>query len=422
MNTNLIALMVSVVAQTSSAPSASSGTSMVYRAHLQCPGGEIPFILELKDTVGGLRAWVVNGSERIEFTKATWKDRRMILEIDYYDATIQAISEVGTAADPDRLPDRLRGKWRKASGKDKWSELEFFAGPYRGFRFVPLQNEELKEMSFPPIAGRWAVRFSKSEEPAVGVFKMAEQGQIEGTFLTTTGDYRFLAGSYEYGQLRLSCFDGAHAFLFDAKMAADGTLRGNFWSRDAWHETWTAERDDAAALPDPFTITQWTGGKPLDQLRFPDLDGKLRSLDDPDFKGKARIIEVFGTWCPNCNDAAKLLVAMDQKYRAKGLRIVGLAFELTGDAARDTVQARKFIKANGIEYPVLLAGTNEKSAASAALPILDRLRGYPTTILLREDGTVSSVHTGFSGPATGADYDKLRSEFEKKIEELLAAN
>jgi len=251
------------------------------------------------------------------------------------------------------------------------------------------------------------------------VFKKLADGMIEGTFLTTTGDYGYLSGTYEAGRLRLSCFDGAHAFLFDATMQADGTLKGDFWSRDTWHETWTATRDEKAPLPDSYSKTHWTGGVALDALRFPDLDGQIHSLDDPAFRGRARIIEVFGSWCPNCNDASRFLAELDRRYHDRGLRIVGLAFELTGDFSRDAAQVRKFAKVNGVEYPILIAGTSDKAVASSALPVLDRLRGYPTTILLRGDGTVRAVHTGFSGPATGADHDELRREFEEMVVDLL---
>ncbi len=393
-----------------------------YRAVLKTPGGELPFLLTIAAQNGDFVAAISNGSDQTPVSRAVADGAELTLELDPYDSTIEALGDEGSDWAHGRYSTRMRGTWKKRIGKDQWAQLEFFAEPYKGFRFKPLSKPAGAESSYPPIVGRWSVRFSKSDDPAVGIFKELPDGQIEGTFLTTTGDYGFLGGSYEHGKLRLSNFDGAHAFLFEAQMQTDGTLKGDFWSRAASHETWTAKRDDNASLPDGFSLSNWTGGKPLADMKFPNLAGQLRSLDDPAFQGKARVLEIFGSWCPNCNDAAKYLADLDRRYRAKGLSIVGLAFELTGDLARDTAQVQKFIERNDVEYPVLIAGVSEKTAAAAAFPLLDRIRAYPTTILLHADGTVRAVHTGFSGPATGPEYDKLKRKFEDLIAELLAAS
>jgi thiol-disulfide isomerase/thioredoxin len=37
---------------------------------------------------------------------------------------------------------------------------------------------------------------------------------------------------------------------------------------------------------------------------------------DPRFKGKVVLVDVFGTWCPTCHDAAPALVQLYRKYRA----------------------------------------------------------------------------------------------------------
>jgi hypothetical protein len=288
-------------------------------------------------------------------------------------------------------------------------------------RFVRSENHYPPSgQTLTPLARRWSVRFARSEDPAVGVFETKPDGGVAGTFLTTTGDYRFLAGDFDGRRLRLSCFDGAHAFLFDARLQEDGTLAGDFWSRDAWHETWTARPDPTAALPDTFTLTKWTGNGRVTDLAFPDLTGRSRSLSEPELSGPARLIVVFGSWCPNCHDESEYLVELDRRYGPRGLRIVGLAFEYSGDFEEDARQVRTYVTRHGINYPVLIAGVSDKEKALAALPMLDRLRAFPTTIFADASGTIRTVHTGFSGPATGEEHRKLRAEFERVIEELLA--
>ena len=98
---------------------------------------------------------------------------------------------------------------------------------------------------------------------------------------------------------------------------------------------------------------------------------------------------------------------------------MGLAFEHTGEFDRDVEMVKRYIKRHNTQYPVLLAGLSDKSTATKQFPLIDKVRSYPTTIFVRADGTVRAVYTGFSGPATGEAYKKLRARYEELVEELL---
>ncbi len=102
---------------------------------------------------------------------------------------------------------------------------------------------ELKTNSF---NGKWEVKFSPNDSsemyPAIGIF---ENGS--GTFITETGDYRYLEGSSDEDEMKLSCFDGAHAFLFAAKLNRD-TISGMFYSGKHWQEPWVATRNEKYEL------------------------------------------------------------------------------------------------------------------------------------------------------------------------------
>ena len=414
MITQLMIAVFILPAQTSPAHATESQPQQgLWRAWLDSPGGELPFGLELGLEGERWHGSVVNGEEHLQIPQVSVSGRAIVLGFDHYDSRIEAkLDHTGT---------RMDGTWTMRRPGDKKTEMHFHARFGTDYRFKPHNSFE-KEARIPPVvSGRWAVRFSKSDEPAIAIFESDQDTQtVRGTFMTTTGDYRYLAGAVIDSRLKLSCFDGAHAFLFHASVLSDSIFGGNFWSRDSWHETWTARRDPQAKLPDAFTQTICNDKIDLAALRFPDLDGKLRSLADPQFAGKARIIEVFGTWCPNCNDAVKYLVELHKKYKDRGLSIVGLAFEHTGKFERDARQVRKFAKRYAVEYPLLLAGLSDKKTASKAFPLLDRVRSFPTTIFLHADGRVRAVHTGYTGPATGPAYDHLRAKFESLIEELLA--
>jgi thiol-disulfide isomerase/thioredoxin len=267
------------------------------------------------------------------------------------------------------------------------------------------------------MVGRWRVDFEGDEQDAVALFA-SHAMSLRGTFLTGTGDYRYLAGFEANDELTLSCFDGAHAFLFKAQLQPDGSLRGDFWSGNWHHETWTAVRDDAAELADPFAQVRWNGTKRLEDLAFPDLLAKTRKLKA--FAGPATLLVVFGSWCPNCNDEAALLKELDATYRERGLRILLLAFELTGDFRRDAEQVRIFQERHGLaELPAFLCGTADKAEATKALGLVDRVRAFPTTIFVGADGLPKAIHSGFAGPATGEEHQKLRRDFAARIEALL---
>jgi thiol-disulfide isomerase/thioredoxin len=376
---------------------------------LDCPGGDLPFGLQLEAVDGGLFANILNGPEIQRVERVEVDGEHIVLHLDPYDATLQAqISADGA---------RLDGQWVRDRGEASPTTLEFHAtfGARPRFQLV-----EMKRVVDFELDGRWKVQFSESAEHAVGIFRTKDV-LAQGTFLTTLGDYRFNAGVFDGQVLELSCFDGAHAFLFEAHAQHDGSLKGKFWSRDVWVEDWTAVRDAEVALPDPFGLTRWTGAVPLSELAFPDLEGAPRRLDDPAFAGQARLIVVFGSWCPNCNDETQYLVELHDRYADRGLSILGLAFEFGDDLARQTRTLQRYKAHHGARYPVLIAGTADKAQASAAFPLLDRVRAFPTTIFMDADGAVAAIYTGFSGPATGAEHQRLRDAFEARIERLLRA-
>jgi len=390
-----------------------------WRAELASPGGALPFHFELRrlggEDVERLAITIINGPERIEVPESTFDGCTVEMLMPHYDSKIVAdLSNDGR---------RLEGEWTKRTSDHVFARMRFRADFDAGDpdpRFTPVETPgDLPEYTPELFPRTWRVDFESSEDAAVGKFELQEDGRLLGTFLTTTGDYRYLEGSFEHGRLRLSCFDGAHAFLFDASMLTDGTLEGDFWSRDSWHETWTAEADEDAALPDAMGQTLWTGDAALSELRFPDLEGRLRSLDDPEFRGRARIIEVFGTWCPNCNDHAKLMGELDERYGDRGLSILGLAFEVSGNLERNIRQVERFRALHEVSYPVLIAGRSDKAEATRTLRVLDRVRSYPTTIFLDSENSVRAIHTGFSGPATGDAHQRLREQFFEVVEALL---
>jgi thiol-disulfide isomerase/thioredoxin len=175
----------------------------------------------------------------------------------------------------------------------------------------------------------------------------------------------------------------------------------------------------AAHLKTPTEITSADTSTPF-RFAFPDLEGRMVTEHDPRFSGKVVLVDIFGTWCPTCHDAAPQLVRLYRKYHDRGLEIVGLAYEVTGDTAIDARQLRRYRRKFGIRFPLLLAGINDTEAAGGTLPQLHGFTSFPTTVFLGRDGRVRRVHAGFYGPATGAQHERLIREFEREVERLLS--
>lgn len=273
------------------------------------------------------------------------------------------------------------------------------------------------------VNGKWECTFSPGtadSSKAIGIFKRNMQGVVTGTFLTETGDYRYLEGE-EYGNelIEVSCFDGSHAFLFKARWQDDGTLKGQAFYGKYGYETWEGKPNKKFELRDPEKLT-WVTDSNNVNFTFTDLNGKPVSLSDPQFKGKVVIVQIMGSWCPNCMDETKWLAGVYKKYQPKGLEVVALAYERSSDTSVANANIRRLKMKYGADYTFLNTGKSGRDAASASLPFLNGIMSFPTTIYIDRNGKVRKVYTGFNGPATGVQYEKDTAEALRFIQQLLA--
>ena len=206
--------------------------------------------------------------------------------------------------------------------------------------------------------------------------------------------------------------------------ASDGTLAINMTDLHGSSQL-TATRPDVArakGLPPPTDPDHHTTVKDASEpfkFSFPDLNGKIVSNTDARFQGKVVLVNITGSWCPNCHDEAPFLAELYRKYRSQGLEVVALSFE-EGDQLTNPTRLRAFMKEYGIDYTVLLSGTPDDRDAKLTQPV--NLNSWPTTFFLGRDGRVRFVHAGFPGPASGELYRQAAHEFEAQVENLLAEN
>jgi alkyl hydroperoxide reductase subunit AhpC len=120
-------------------------------------------------------------------------------------------------------------------------------------------------------------------------------------------------------------------------------------------------------------------------------------------------------------DETAYLVPFYEKFKNRGVEIVGLAYERSKDFERSRKNLLNLKNRFGIKYDLLVTGYTDNTAEVVkSMPMLNKFMGFPTTIILDKKGNVRKIHTGFSGPGTGQHYVELTTEFEKFIGDLLA--
>ncbi len=332
--------------------------------------------------------------------------------------------------------DFISGIWINYGSRKKyklnWTAVQ---APVEKIRTLGLPNpvgnptNNFKGNSMGLFNGKWEVEFNPEEKSAsykaIGLFKSGDcMDRVFGTFLTESGDYRFLSGSTGVAGLdtvmTLSCFDGAHAFVFKTIFKKDQTISGDFYAGPFGHEKWIGRRNPAFELRNEDSLTFLKPG--FDHLDFtcPGIEGHPVSLSDEKYKGKVVIIQIMGSWCPNCMDETRFLSGFYKENSARGLEIIGLAYERTNDLDKAIVNVQRLKKRFDAGYDFLIAATSsDKTQVAKTLPGLTEIQGFPTTIYLDKKGKVRKISTGFNGPATGSYYDAYVRETNSFVNKLL---
>ena len=361
-------------------------------------GVDVPFQFEVAAEGTALKGSFFNGERRITSRAGTVDGDTLVLPFDQYASKLHV-----------SLRDsQLTGEYQRARG-----------GPLP-VRAVRVRQTVAATVKAPSIDGTWIVQAKSSKGETAWRFIAKQKGaQVSATILRVDGDTGTLTGSYRDGRFVLSHFSGARPLLLEVTPAADGTivLKQNGKTELA------AARENApaaATIGAPTDPAYHTSVKnPAEPLRFsfPDLQGKVVSNTDARFAGKVVLLNISGSWCPNCHDEAPFLASLYKKYRGKGFEIVTLSFEEADQLANPT-RLRAFIETYGLEYTVLLPGVPDE--LEQKVPQAVNLNAFPTTFLLGRDGRVRAVHAGFPSPGSGDFYTKAERDITREVERLIA--
>jgi len=377
------------------------------RQMLDIKDGTLPFVFEVQKSADGKNVIdIINGDEKIRVDnvqfghdRSTGRDT-LVIDFPLYDSYIKA-----------NIDEKLiNGVWVVKTRNNY--EIPFSARFGQNHRFTQIDEKPNANLS-----GKWEVTFGLEEDepyPAIGEF--LQKGNIlTGTFVTETGDYRYLEGTVQGDKFYLSTFDGAHAFLFSGKILKDNSLIGSFRSGSHYRTTWKAVKNSDAVLTSPDSLTYLLPGYDAVEFSFPNTEGKMVSLNDPTYEGKAKIIQIFGTWCPNCRDETEFLKDYLSNNNTDDLEIIALAFEKYRDPKKSIATISKYKNHFKLPYEMLSAGYYNKAEAQKSLPMLNAIISYPTMIFLDKKNQVRKIHTGFSGPAT-SQFEDFKKDFKKTVE------
>jgi peroxiredoxin len=165
----------------------------------------------------------------------------------------------------------------------------------------------------------------------------------------------------------------------------------------------------AAFTPLPERIADWmSGGAVSAQGCSPDapkanLDFTLKDMHGKDLKlsslkGQVVLLNFWATWCGPCRLEIPWFVELQEKYRDKGFRVIGVSVDDPPEAMPP------FAKQFKINYP-LLVGQDREDVQNAFGPIF----AVPITVIIGRDGKVCVKHIG---PVT-------KEQFESEIKSLL---
>ncbi len=367
---------------------------------LKTTNAEIPFIVELdydknKVLTGKLR----NGGETILLTDITHKGKEITIPLGPYESVLDL-----TQQDEGTLSGALI-----RLNKNPVTKTAVFAvhGLRDRFKYKP-------EKPNINLTGKWSVILEDSEDnksPGIGVFTQ-DGNSLTGSILTPTGDYRYMEGYVIGNRFEAASFDGSYNYLFRG-VVKNGRMEAALLSNSRTKVT--GHPDPKALLPDAYKQTE------IDHINFifPNLKGQNVSLNHPKFKQKPVIIQIFGSWCPNCLDEMNYLIPWYKKNQGRGIEVVALAFERSLSPEDATKQLLKVQKKYEVPYPILQAGSTAEDKPMEKIVGLKNFISFPTTIFLDRQHKVIKVHAGFSGPGTGEYFETWKTEFNQTVNQML---
>ncbi|MDP2932391.1 MAG: TlpA disulfide reductase family protein [Chloroflexota bacterium] len=120
-------------------------------------------------------------------------------------------------------------------------------------------------------------------------------------------------------------------------------------------------------------------GHPAPDFTLLDLEGNRVTLSD--FRGKVVFINFWASWCPPCRAEMPDIEAVYQKYKDKGVVVIGI------DIMEPEDVVRQFVRQGGYSWTFVLDSTGEIARDY-------RIAAIPTSFFLDKDGIIKTTYIG----------------------------
>jgi thiol-disulfide isomerase/thioredoxin len=364
-------------------------------------GIEAPINFEITGkSIADAKVFFINAAERFDGGRLRKQKDSLFISLDQFDNEL-AFKINGQ---------QLEGVLRKTDGSG--TPVKLTAEKGKSYRFLTNGPEPTGD-----ITGTYDI-ISSEKDSTIGLFTQNGR-KLSATFLSITGDSRYLDGIVEGNKFFLSSFIGSGVAYYQGTFNSDGTISGEqVGVRGA--RKFTGRENDEAKLPDLYSLTYLKQGYNRFDFSFPDLEGKEVSLTDQKYKGKVVIIAITGSWCPNCMDETAFLSPWYKKNRSRGVEVVAIHYERKDDPVFVKNALSRYKKKFDVQYDQVFGGVADKQFVANSLPSLNTFLSFPTTIFINKKGEVAKIHTGYTGPATGKFYTEFVKEFNEEVNQLLA--
>ena len=123
-------------------------------------------------------------------------------------------------------------------------------------------------------------------------------------------------------------------------------------------------------------------GSRLPNFSLTDLEG--HPVSSSELRGKVVLVDFWATWCQPCKKEMPGYQKLEDRYRSRGLAVIGFKFETMPDV-EDPLQ---FAKKIGVHYPLAVASDDLKQKFGG-------IEGLPTTMLYDSNGILRWKIIGF---------------------------
>ena len=366
----------------------------------------VPFRIEIDGAGAEVHSYFFNGDDRVNPSNSgTFQNGSLVLNFDSYATKLEATLKDGI----------LSGMYDRGSS---------VAYAFQAKRHEP-SLARTEDQPAPDISGLWEIQVKSPKGEWAWHFVVNQTGaKIDAAILRVDGDTGTLSGNFKDGKFFLSHFTGERPFYVEVTPQSDGSLELQIAS---FHDTQTlvalrpadARSKNLAPPDDPTEHTKLKDPSQPLRFSFPDVTGHIVSSTDDRFQGKVVLVNITGSWCPNCHDEAPFLEELYRKYHGLGLEIVALDFE-PAEQLKSLSRVRAFIQRYGVEYTYLIAG--EQDQLNEKIPQAENLNAWPTTFFVGRNGLVRSIHTGFTSQASGELDSRLKDSVRNEIGQLLSEN